>query len=265
MTKPRYGQGWPNGEVPDALRHAMDDYSAQGPSPDHLDRMLQSIHQVGATAPAPNLEPSGWSVWSTPKLWLCAGMLAFGFGLAARPLWQRGTAPVQQASGAQAVGVGEPPIARPAERYLPKVTVLAQAQELDSPTRTSLNSSSANRRPRPAPRTEVVESVVGAASPKLSAPSPVDPVAELALLRRVRVALNRQRAAQALALTEEHRSAFATGTFAQERELLAIESLVALKRQKDAERRAQAFRTRFPNSPHALRVDTLLATPAGGQ
>jgi outer membrane protein assembly factor BamD (BamD/ComL family) len=71
--------------------------------------------------------------------------------------------------------------------------------------------------------------------------------------------------AEALRALEEHRARFPQGTFAQEREVLAIEALVRLGRRAEAEARAAAFARQFPGSAHRRRIAVLLAVDGGPQ
>lgn len=80
-------------------------------------------------------------------------------------------------------------------------------------------------------------------------PSPSDPVAELHLLELAQQAL-RSDPARALAIAEQHKQRFARGQFAQEREMLAIQALVALGQNDRAAARARAFARRYPDSSH---------------
>jgi hypothetical protein len=73
----------------------------------------------------------------------------------------------------------------------------------------------------------------------------------------------------ALTLTEKHRQLFPDGTFAQEREVIAIDALVRLRRTTDAAERARRFEESFPGSAHLPRVHALvqknpLAPPLNG-
>jgi hypothetical protein len=83
-----------------------------------------------------------------------------------------------------------------------------------------------------------------------------DPAAELALLRRARRALA-VAPETSLALAAEHARDFPRGTFAEERELIAIEALAQTDRAAAAAR-AQSFATRYPNSLHAARIQVVL-------
>lgn len=65
-------------------------------------------------------------------------------------------------------------------------------------------------------------------------------------------------AAGALARTEQHVTLFPTGEMAQERELVAVEALMALGRVDEASARAQAFRARWPTSAHITQLDSLV-------
>jgi hypothetical protein len=90
-----------------------------------------------------------------------------------------------------------------------------------------------------------------------AAPETPDVASELALLQRSRAALRRDPAA-ALALAEQHARAYPHGMFAQEREVLAIESLLRAHARPAALLRAQAFVSGHPDSPYAVRIRALL-------
>jgi hypothetical protein len=80
---------------------------------------------------------------------------------------------------------------------------------------------------------------------------------EGALLLRARQELSSD-PSDALALTQEHARRFPSGTLVQEREVLAIEALARLGRSPEARRRLDAFRARFPQSPHISRLSALV-------
>jgi hypothetical protein len=61
--------------------------------------------------------------------------------------------------------------------------------------------------------------------------------------------------ALALSLAERHRALFPEGALAQEREVIAVEALRALRRPDEAEARARRFRARYPDSAHLPRVE----------
>jgi hypothetical protein len=63
----------------------------------------------------------------------------------------------------------------------------------------------------------------------------------------------------ALELTQQHAKLFANGALVPEREVLAIEALLQLGRPQEARTQFEAFRTRFPQSPHVARVQALFA------
>jgi hypothetical protein len=61
--------------------------------------------------------------------------------------------------------------------------------------------------------------------------------------------------ALSLKLADEHARLFPSGMLSQEREAIAIESLLALGRSEQAKSRTQRFARRFPNSPHLARIE----------
>lgn len=122
----------------------------------------------------------------------------------------------------------------------------------------------------PLPPTSVVEierpasaqpSAASAPARRAHAVSASDPLAELQLLDRARRVMA-SNPARALVLSEEHRRYYAHGQFAEERELLAIEALVALHKRDAAEQRARAFTRAHPNSVHAHRLALILQRDA---
>jgi hypothetical protein len=85
-------------------------------------------------------------------------------------------------------------------------------------------------------------------SPSRNAPS------EAELLARAQAALAAE-PARAFALTREHRRRFPEGVLAQEREVIAIEALKRLGKQRAASDKAAAFEDRFPGSVHRERLE----------
>jgi hypothetical protein len=63
---------------------------------------------------------------------------------------------------------------------------------------------------------------------------------------------------RALLICNEHARRYPNGEFAQEREVIAIEALVKLGRQREAEQRARRFEARYPGSSHQRRIETLI-------
>jgi hypothetical protein len=108
---------------------------------------------------------------------------------------------------------------------------------------------------RKVPRLHLRAPAVVHAAAESAAPS--DPEAELALLRRALAALQAH-PKQSLDLVAEHERLYAQGIFGQEREVIAIDALLALQQTSAAEARARAFLARYPRSAHAPRIRTLL-------
>ncbi len=84
--------------------------------------------------------------------------------------------------------------------------------------------------------------------------------AERALLEQARMALARQRPADALALLWRHAHEFADGRLTEEREALTILSLVANQQVDEARAAAARFRRNFPSSMLMRSIDAAFET-----
>jgi hypothetical protein len=186
-----------------------------------------------------------------PKL-LLGGALSLALGFAA---WNQLSAPAQRVEPARTVQTAVPA----AEVIAPHVVVARPDQAPALPVRRSSGQRAkasgsavgtrAGATRRLATRERAPEVAPAAAEP--------DPEGELALLQRAQAALDAD-PGTTLALAGEHLRAYPDGVFAQERELLAIEALLKLRRRAPAVERARAFVQRFPSSPHGRRVRALL-------
>ena len=87
---------------------------------------------------------------------------------------------------------------------------------------------------------------------------------ELRLIDTARAALDRS-PESALELTDAHRATFPTGTLTPERELIAVEALLALDRTDEATGRATTLRRDYPASPAAHRAARLITEHAAPQ
>ncbi len=86
--------------------------------------------------------------------------------------------------------------------------------------------------------------------------------AERALLDRGRTAFARGDAAACLGLIEEHRTRYPHGALTEEREALAIRTLVALGRAGDARARGRQFKATYPTSLMLPAVEAALGEAA---
>lgn len=82
--------------------------------------------------------------------------------------------------------------------------------------------------------------------------------AERAILERARSALARGDAAGALVAVDQHERGFPNGQLAEEREVVAVQALVAAGRTQEAAERGARFRKAFPNSVLLPIVDQAL-------
>ena len=110
----------------------------------------------------------------------------------------------------------------------------------------------AARADRPAPARGKQSNPRGSATQKRRTPQ-----AELSLLRRAQVALDR-RPDRSLKLLEEHARDYPEGLFQQEREILWMEAQLKLGNRAKVYPRAKRFMQHHPRSPHRRRVGALL-------
>jgi TolA-binding protein len=167
------------------------------------------------------------------------------------------------AGGVIAGGVVLAPKSKPENsRPLPQVSVVAKTPVQETPKPVEVVAKVADEAP-------VVKAPPPKASPptrrgpptpesvaQVPPPSSVD--AELAALDDAVAAARAGRPREALNVVEAHIAAFPQSLLAQEREVVAIEALVALGRVDDARDRLRAFRRRWPTSTHLVRLETLL-------
>jgi hypothetical protein len=247
-------------EVPARLRDALGAARSDVPSAARVARIAARFPASGAPAAPGSAGTAGAplpSALSGALVGAALGVVACGVGLlatTASPSEPRGQ-PVALAPQAATVGspaaplpprataeLGEPP-ASPTVSPVPKVALPSAAHGSPPPSASA---------PEPLP------------APPAAAPAPAvetGPVTNLAgevqLLQRAQQALGAN-AAQALALTEEHKRRFPSGVLAQEREMVALEALVRLGRRDVARARAASFLAKFPESPHRRRIEAIV-------
>lgn len=248
MTEPEEPTRWKHGaaDAPDGFADLARADAHGGPSDAALSRVIDKLAlQVSApeiarafhdasgagTAHAGALRSASSArfglVWKLLAATCVLGAIAIGlFGRDA----SRRAQPPPPAANTVAT---EPTQPHPAAPSTPPATGTAAVPKVAAPEPTA-TPSTATATPTPARRPIV---------------PPADPAAELRLLELAQQAL-RNDPARALAITEQHRQRFAHGQFAQEREMLAIEALVALGQRDRAEARARAFSRRYPDSSH---------------
>jgi hypothetical protein len=105
----------------------------------------------------------------------------------------------------------------------------------------------------------------GVASPKSThaTPPPADGTQpnEATLFHDAGAALRGGNPGRALDLVDELASRFPNGTFAQERDILRIDALLALGKNGVARERARVFLAAHPESPHRTRLEGVLSQP----
>ncbi|HEX7666805.1 MAG TPA: hypothetical protein VF407_19890 [Polyangiaceae bacterium] len=177
------------------------------------------------------------------------GMSALSFKIAA-------------AAAVTAVAVGGVAVAPRVLGPKPAVTVAASTT-IAPPTTTAppatandfaLPPASASAAPLPVPTTPS-----GVASTKVNAPPP-HPDDELKNVAQAKAALATD-PAKALAICNDDAQTFPKGQFAEDRETVAIDALVALGRVDAARARLKKFEAQFPTSPNTKRLREKLGAP----
>ena len=232
------------------LRAALRSTTNDGPSPEAIARLsgkLAVALPVGALAPKTTTPPTPAPVASASSAAAKVALAKLGAAFAI---------------GAAVGAAGHAAVSTPAPVPVPVPTVTATAAATtatDTPTATASETPTtppvvASSAPLPVP-IHVPTTSTAAATASTPAAS------ENELLDHAHDALLHHDAAKALALTDEHAKTYPKGVLAEERELLAIEALVALGRRDAANERAAAFRTTYPTSTYGARLDSILGMP----
>lgn len=235
-------------------------YGASAPGEVRRERMFAELERQLAEGAQPTVEGA---LSAKLKLVLGLGSLVIG-SLALLALWWAepvvsAPAPVEVTSIPSAVApiVSVPPELAPALELPSPVVADAPAQAKPRKLRAASERDKAPPLLQPTAPTEPPPiTAQAAASPAATVQGPLG---ELTLLARARRALLVE-PERALALAEEHARLYREGTFSEEREVLAIESLLKLHRTQEAERRVAAFMARFPRSSHREHLARLVSS-----
>lgn len=220
-----------------ALRKLVDQSNKAEPRPTEAQRAESWVRLASAVASAPIAASSsrgglrGWKQAVLHRGVIAA--VAFGVGV--------GTGAVLQSAWHERPETAKPvhaPSAEPAALPTPAASPDSGREILvdaGAPTETSVNKPT-----------------------KESAPSLADPTAERLLIERARSALARADASAAWSALSQHERRYRNGVLAEEREALAVQTLVSLDRREEARRRAQRFHAEFPHSLFGPVVDRVL-------
>ncbi len=248
----RWTQAGPS--APDGFAQLAREDDAQRPSDAQLARMMQGVAvQIGRPELTDAYRAHAQSVATGVSGALMAklGVATVVLGVAAAAVWWPRAQPFERArvqapaSAAQTTAATEragasEPTREPQPAPVPALEVRADANVAGARAQVPLP---------PAPRT-------GARKPAAVNASG-DAVEELALLEQAQRVL-REDPRRALSLAERHRARFTRGQLVQEREMLAIEALLRLGRERQGRRRAVAFEQRHPQSSHLPRLHDMV-------
>jgi hypothetical protein len=280
-------------ELPHEVRLSLARYATEAPEPERRGRMRARLESELGLAPATsgsnidNGANAGPGLGALPsgllklKLLLAGVALLAGslglYGLVTRDRPEASRADSrdrhaaltgrEQQAGFRAVAAALLPASEAATGDAPLASSRAQPPPTPAlaPEIASVPSPRAEPLPRRAARARAERArarPVAAASPSeaVSLDDAGDAVAELTLLARARRVLLSD-PARSLELAEQHARAYPNGTLGEEREVLAIESLLKLGRRADAAARARRFELRFPSSAHRAHLARIFVTP----
>jgi hypothetical protein len=251
---------------PDELRDAIEAARHAGPSERELEQLIANVRGVladGGAAPAGSGAHGGGSILRRVLARAGIPFLVFVGAFVSTATYRTLTRPTrdgvpsanrarfQTAPASDGLSPQTPPREVAPLRELPQSTApispplgVAAPASVEKP-RTPAAARARNEPPAPA------------------IPSGGSPIEEARLLRAAKQAL--PRAPQlAAARLDEHRRNFPNGVFVEEREALEVEVSFDRGQVSRAERQAEQFRKRYPNSNYQRRVDDLLAGRVSG-
>ncbi|HEX7480229.1 MAG TPA: hypothetical protein VF331_20685 [Polyangiales bacterium] len=245
--------------LPDEFAAGMRGYRELGPDAEQSLRMWQQLARTVEPASSESLQPSAAASGVSLAKRMSWGLLLTAVAIAgwwyatpvAAPVAVPGAGPSHAMPVAPLRAVPVPPAARAtgAPSTPPSAHVDAEASQ---PASEPVPPGKSQRDPRFAGR--------AAHPPSTTTPVASDPAAEVALLTRARRVLYSV-PARALELTEEHARTYPHGTFAEERELIAIDALINVGRTAEATKRGRAFLQMYPHSAGVDRVKALVGVP----
>jgi hypothetical protein len=210
------------------LRSVMRYAKTQEPTPEQVRELLRATR--AATGQAPSVFSLRMRRRGKSVLFALAAIVAGGASWAAYRVY--GDEPKPSSVVAPTVQVPAP---KPSAEVVHRRAAVTQPEPQATP--------SAVFAPEEAPK----------ASSKVPPRRVQEPEDELAVLEEARRLVPNNPAA-ALALTRDHAVRHPAGTFAEEREALAIEALRRLNRIEEASARLRAFEERYPRSPYRRRL-----------
>jgi hypothetical protein len=246
-----------SGYLSEELASELAAYGAEAPAAASKARMLEQLSAQLVEVAAP-LAPQPVALVKLKLVCVASAILAGAVGLLqlARPapstLHEPDAVlsePTRMAPLAETTLVSEARVEEP-ELPAPRAPVLAPAPRVRPSAQRGVASAGVRREPVvPQPPAQEVEA------------SRPDVLAELTMLARARRALLND-PARALELSEEHARTYPRGTFDEEREVLAIESLLKLGRKDEACARERMFEAKFPRSAQITHLAKLIAKPS---
>jgi hypothetical protein len=201
----------------------------------------------GARAPEVTARaPAGLARWAAVGLGGIVSGAALWWALTASPSSEPLTHPGATDTGKLPAALA--PAASSETPLAPKLSGATQQEQAQHQEQAPLASAASDA----SPAAQNVRSPAASLTPRVHRP-PQNGQSEAELLERAEAALSSQ-PERALALTREHRQRFPHAVLVQEREVIAIEALKRLGRDRAARDRAKAFGERYRGSVHETRI-----------
>jgi hypothetical protein len=235
--------------VPSLVREGLEaELLDEGPDASHIERLAARL--PAAEGNVATTKTGSWFSWPRVVTLAGVGILgAAGFAAEIHSESEPGTSLTASAPPASTLH------AMPIEPNASAEPHAVRPDELPTAIPTGAQPPPAAHNSPPAPRPARAAASNAPARPAASEGAEID------LLARAHEAL-RARPAETLALCQKHQAEFANGRFTQEREALAIEALLYLRRRGEAERRWSEFQQRYPASNHRTHLADLFSSPS---
>jgi hypothetical protein len=242
MTEPKpEAKRWssPDSDVDPVLRSVLRYGRDLAPTAAQLGAIVAGATEPARSVSARRKPRALWSIAAVAAVFVAGGALA---GYAVN---QRG---VSAPTSASAPSVLTPPTPKPASTPRGGGTpAVMPAAEVPTPPAAAAPAAATTANPAPA---RSVAPIAIDSAPR------VDPARDAQLLQEARRLVSGN-PARALNLTRDHELHFPASALTEERQALQIEALARLGRRSEAAAALASFRTRFPRSIHARRLEAL--------
>jgi hypothetical protein len=243
MTEPKpEAKRWssPDSDVDPVLRSVLRYGRELEPTSAQLGAIVAGAAERARTGPTRRKPRALWSIAAVAAVFVTGAAFA-GYAVSQRA--------VPTPTPAATPSASPPPAPKPASARR-GVGTPAATPEAEAPTPPAAAAPEATASTLPTPPTRSVAPTAIDSAPQ------VDAARDAQLLQEARSLMARS-PARALSLTRNHELHFPSSPLTEERQALQIEALTRLGRTAEARAALEGFRTRFPRSIHARRLEAL--------